>query len=47
MKDENECHMRKILEVMENNPDFVNSIIMGDERLCFAYDPPIKGKSVA
>ncbi len=31
-------HTEDLLEMIENNPDFVDSIITGNESWCFAYD---------
>ncbi len=38
-------HAKDLLETIENDPDFVDSIITGDESWCFTYDPLTKWQS--
>ncbi len=40
-------HIEDLLEMIENDPDFVDSIITGDESWCFAYNSLTKWQSVA
>ncbi len=40
-------HAKDLLEMIENNPDFANSIITRDKSRCFTYDPLTKRKIVA
>ncbi len=40
-------HAKDLLEMIENNPGFVDSIITGDESWCFTQDPPTKRQSAA
>ncbi len=40
-------HAEYFLEMIENDPDFVDSIITDDESWCFANDPPTKWQSLA
>lgn len=35
-------HCKDIISTAENNPDFLDSIITGDETWCFKYDPETK-----
>ncbi len=37
-------HAKDFMEMMKNDPDFVDSIITSDESRCFAFDPLINGK---
>lgn len=38
-------HCKDIIETAENDPDFIDSIITGDETWCFKYDPESKHQS--
>ena len=35
-------HSRDIVAAAENNPNFLKSIVTGDETWCFQYDPETK-----
>lgn len=39
------AHCRDIIQTAENDPDFLDSIITGDETWCFKYDPDTKRQS--
>ena len=38
-------HCKDIVETAENDPEFLDSIIIGDESWCFKYDPETKRQS--
>jgi len=38
-------HSRDIVAAAENNPNFLKSIVTGDETWCFQYDPETKRQS--
>ena len=38
-------HCKDIVETAENDPEFLDSIITGDESWCFKYDPETKRQS--
>ena len=38
-------HCKVIVETAENDPEFLDSIITGDESWCFKYDPETKCQS--
>ncbi|GFX23797.1 FLJ37770-like protein [Trichonephila clavipes] len=39
-------HCRNIISATENDPNFLKSIVIGDETWCFQYDPEKKRKSL-
>ncbi len=38
-------HAYNLIETIKSDPDFLDSIITGDESCCFAYDPETKRQS--
>jgi hypothetical protein len=44
-KSKRSAHCRDIISAAENDPDFLKSIVTGDETWCFQYDPKTKRQS--